>query len=637
MRLINGREVTDGTHRMAFMRTKQNGWPDTSFGTNGTLIVTTANDKYGSLSKMTDGSFMTVNVFDNDPAPFFEKWGLNISKFNSDYTVNTSFGTNGTKKHFFDFPGELNPTLIHFYPDGRFLIGATTETNPYNANTYGIDYDATFFRFLPNGNLDPSFGVNGIFTMNFGSNLEEGLYSLIFTPSADIYGLGFSEYTNFQGDRRGLVVKILQNGMLDSSWGNLGRYINPDIEEMFTGIVLKDSKLLVAGYPGYTICRITADGFPDSEFGVNGTAKSYFTSGGGFPFHMIKPNDSVVVVTGNAFAGNQGNNITTARYKLGFQPLVTGIRSRYCLGATATGTIINMPAVDTTVTVLVDNVSISVSPAGVFTFPTGVTGQHTVEVRFTKGAATWKQFIYYTVMTFQSISITTPDQKLCKDGNSITVLANAIAYWSGNGIDGSADGAFGYTGFNPAGLSGTQMIIATRDNGPCGLAKDTVIFTLVQLAPVITANGNLLSTPLVTGVIYTWYRNGVQISGANTNQYLATQSGSYMVTERLANCTKTSAAFIFTITAVGNPITNNVISVFPNPASSVINLKGLNQNRRYEYSIISFDGRIILSELPLKFPFRINIENLSSGVYYIAVREKGTHLPSINYKFTLIR
>ena len=47
------------------------------------------------------------------------------------------------------------------YPDGRILVASTTQTAPYNDDA-GYDYDATFFRFLPNGNLDSTFGVNGV-------------------------------------------------------------------------------------------------------------------------------------------------------------------------------------------------------------------------------------------------------------------------------------------------------------------------------------------------------------------------------------------------------------------------------------------------------------------------------------------
>ncbi len=633
-RLINGLDLTDGSNRMAFMRTKQNGWPDSSFGSNGTLIVSNSNDKGGALFKLADGTYMTERVFDNDPGPTY-LFGLSFTKYNSDYSINTSFGTNGTIKHFFNYPFDFGPSGIQFYSDGRFLVGATTRTLPYDPN-YGYDNNATFFRFLPDGSLDPSFGVNGIAQLYFGDHLQEGLGQTIVTPAGDIYAFGFSG--RFIGaDPRGLVVKLLPNGNIDSSFGIFGRYICPQLFEINAAVIQKDGKFLISGDPGYNIARLTADGFEDLQFGVNGTFWSPYTLPvGGFPYSMLSENDTTLLLTGNAFSSNQSNNVTTARYKLTFQPYVTGIRSRYCQGSTATGTIINMPAPDTTVTVLLDNVPISVSGAGVFSFATGTVGQHIVEVRFSKGTGLWREIIRYTVLANVAPVITTPDQKICKDGSIVDILADGPVYWAGNGVPVSLISSNSVI-FYPTGLSGSQQVIAIRDNGPCGIRRDTVTFQLIQLSPLITANGNILSTALTQGATYRWYLNGVPISGATTNQYTATQGGTYIVSEGLINCTKFSAQFVVSITAVGNPGTNTSFSIFPNPAGSEIYLKGLKQNRRYEYSIISNDGRIILSDLTLSFPFRINTESLPSGVYYIEIREKGTYRSSINCKLTLIR
>jgi uncharacterized delta-60 repeat protein len=605
---------------VAFLRTLQNGQPDNTFGVNGTLTVPNSNGKTGGLFKLADGSYLSINMYDSDPGSPL-RYGIRISKFKSDFTVNTSFGTNGTKEHDLDYL-DLIISAVQLYSDGRILIGGTSRTATI---PNGYDYNATFFRFLPDGSFDPAFGTNGISTLYFADGLEEGINDVLLAPNGQIYGFGF--YGRFpSADRRGLMVRLKANGGIDSTFGIFGRRGSTATYELTRGTMQRDGKLVVAGWPGYTIERATADGFDDLQFGTNGAFLTPYTSTGGFPFAILLENDTTVVLAGNAFTDNQSNNVTVARYKINFQPYITGILSRYCSGATATGQIINMPrpGSDTSVSVLLDNVSVSVNAAGSFSFATGAAGQHTVDIRFTKGATIRRESIKYTVLTNTAPVITTQDAVLCT-GSNLNIVADGAVYWSGPGITSSLTP--GTTGaFKSAGLpTGTYKIVATRDNGPCGLRRDTITIQLIDLAPVITANGNVLSTAVIPGASYRWYRNNSLISGAVSNQYTATQSGSYQVQVSLpGGCLKLSPEYVYTIviTAIIDPVTGRPSYLYPNPAKKETFINGLDANKRYEYRLISREGRVIYNWAVLSAPYRINTAALAPGVYYLDVREK---------------
>ncbi|MBL7935984.1 MAG: T9SS type A sorting domain-containing protein [Bacteroidia bacterium] len=77
-------------------------------------------------------------------------------------------------------------------------------------------------------------------------------------------------------------------------------------------------------------------------------------------------------------------------------------------------------------------------------------------------------------------------------------------------------------------------------------------------------------------------------------------------------------------TGVSKLIDNNSIIIYPNPASAYLNISGLDK-KQHTVVLISMFGEVIRTiETDNKEFISINIENLSSGVYFIKVNDKCT-------------
>jgi len=117
-------------------------------------------------------------------------------------------------------------------------------------------------RYLENGTLDSTFGVNGIFSSGYYHTL---LNEIILQPDEKIVGLG-----GILGPGDILLIRLNTDGSLDNTFGTGG------IDTIGLGAYVlalqPDGKIIVAGGNATTIgvARFLPDGAPDSSFGVNG-------------------------------------------------------------------------------------------------------------------------------------------------------------------------------------------------------------------------------------------------------------------------------------------------------------------------------------------------------------------------------
>jgi hypothetical protein len=138
----------------------------------------------------------------------------------------------------------------------------------------------------------------------------------------------------------------------------------------------------------------------------------------------------------------------------------------------------------------------------------------------------------------------------------------------------------------------------------CGnvTSNNMVVTVNPALTPSITQTGNTLSTQSFN--TYEWRKNGVAISGANSQTYTATENGLYSVyVTNTSGCNATSANYNFTFVGIHELSSiSHLFNVYPNPASDIITIKA--------------DFKTMLHETTLP------IESLAKGVYFI----KATHI-----------
>ena len=149
------------------------------------------------------------------------------------------------------------------------------------------------------GQLDTSFGTNGIFANNFGQT------SLIFATSVALQSNG-QIIVGGEAGNPGIIVRLNANGTIDTSFGANGvvsvRF--RDIDNFTVGVAVQtDGKIVVAGTGvpgGGQLLRLNTDGSMDTSFGNNG---SIFLNAS--PTVLLLQPDGKIIISGAVGSNGQ--------------------------------------------------------------------------------------------------------------------------------------------------------------------------------------------------------------------------------------------------------------------------------------------------------------------------------------------
>jgi uncharacterized protein YjdB len=206
-----------------------------------------------------------------------------------------------------------------------------------------------------------------------------------------------------------------------------------------------------------------------------------------------------------------------------------------------------------------------------------------------------------------------PSVTLCggAPANLVASAATGLTYqWSVGGADiaGATDGS--YTATTPG------VYVLTIDNGTCSVALPSKT-VLAQPVAVITYNttGNYLYTGSFSG--YQWFMNGTAIAGATSGIYASPAPGDYVVVITDVNgCTDTSDVYTVLPTGITTTTGNINITVYPNPASSVLHI---NAPVKVNVTVIAADGRVVIANQETE---NINVTELANGVYMLLIYDE---------------
>lgn len=193
----------------------------------------------------------------------------------------TAFGTGGGRAVDF-FGGEEEARALAVAPDGRIVAGGGAPDGSFMR--------AALFRTTAAGELDPTFGVNGKVTTQFGGG-NSYLGALAVQPDGKIVAAGMA------GPGVATLARYNADGSLDPGFGAAG-LLNLALgtsQAMFHGVVIQpDGKIVAAGFsdppitsgqigPRLTLVRCLPTGTLDPSFGTGGIVQTlvngYTTTG----------------------------------------------------------------------------------------------------------------------------------------------------------------------------------------------------------------------------------------------------------------------------------------------------------------------------------------------------------------------
>jgi uncharacterized delta-60 repeat protein len=294
---------------------------DPTFGSGGK--VTTDFGGTGAAARtvavQTDGKIIVAGLAVINGAVDFA-----LSRYTSDGTLDTSFGTGGTVTTAFDFPGNFDRVFtVVRQPDGKFVAVGSTVMNPF-ANF-------ALVRFNPDGTLDASFGTGGIVTTDFGVSAEAT--SAVVQADGKIVAAG---YANLNGGQSFALARYNSNGTLDTTFGTGGKVGTAfdsggfSYAQAFSVAVQPDGRIVAAGYAEIGACLFNGLELPCFDLALarydsNGSLDASFGTGGRVTTDFASPNDQAksvavqldgkIVVAGAASPFiNRGFDFALARY-----------------------------------------------------------------------------------------------------------------------------------------------------------------------------------------------------------------------------------------------------------------------------------------------------------------------------------
>lgn len=272
---------------------------DPSFGTDGYVIVDLDGsfEQFKEMAVMPDGRIVAAGhgSYGSDTHPF-------LARFTSDGALDASFSgdgwTLGPDTTWYR-PGDYHGMALQ--PDGRIVCAGTARPS------INAVQNILVVRYLVDGSLDPTFGTGGhtLVVAPFGNTSYA--HDVVIAPDGGILVCGFSDLDD-SGDTEVLVVKLLPDGTLDPSFGIGGlapQYIgNTNINSKAHGLAVQsDGRIIVAteGRADSTVygtiwgLRLQPDGTLDTSFGNNGLLLN-FEDGNYAKEVSIGPNDEVFLV-----------------------------------------------------------------------------------------------------------------------------------------------------------------------------------------------------------------------------------------------------------------------------------------------------------------------------------------------------
>jgi uncharacterized delta-60 repeat protein len=283
----------------ALARYNADGSLDASFGTGGRVSGNVNGIAY-VVAIQPDGKIVVAGEFAFATANGSDFSDIVVARFNSNGSLDTSFGTSGTGQVTADI-GALTNTArnLVLQPDGAIVISGKP-----TGSSLGFDH-TDIVRYTANGALDASFGSGGKLTLA-GVDVGQGLAR---QADGKFVLVGAATTVTVPATSRFLLKRLNADGSADAAFGNAGTVdIAFTVNAAASAVVMQaDGRIVVAGTTAlsansnFLVARYRSDGTLDASFS-NGTgvlAVDYFGDDDIGENVLVQP-DGKIVVSGQA-------------------------------------------------------------------------------------------------------------------------------------------------------------------------------------------------------------------------------------------------------------------------------------------------------------------------------------------------
>ena len=227
----------------AVVRYNSNGTLDTSFGANGNgkVINNVGTEDYvHSLIVQSDHKIVVIGE-----SGISSSGGSDFAlvRYNADGSLDTTFGVGGKVTTDFRFGDFVGGAAIQ--PDGKIVVVGASYYLADMAVSGGQDF--VIVRYNSNGTLDTSFDFDGKIVADFGGS--DSAHGVTLQSDGKIVVTGSTSPAGGSGSGEVIVVRYNTNGTLDTTFSGDGiiKTAVGDESEGKSVVVQSDGKILVAG------------------------------------------------------------------------------------------------------------------------------------------------------------------------------------------------------------------------------------------------------------------------------------------------------------------------------------------------------------------------------------------------------
>jgi uncharacterized delta-60 repeat protein len=307
--------VTSGLRGLA---AAQDGQLDPTFGTGGKVRTRVGNAfaLLMALAPQRDGKIVAAGMSrSGSTLP-----DVAVARYNGDGTLDASFGIGGIVTTDLEGGSDDRVAAVVIQPDGKIVVAGTAVTGTFPQQQFT---DFGVVRYLTNGTLDRTFGVNGKVFTNSGDKTIGTVGAVALQSDGKIVIGGRRLLTFSTSDF--LLVRYNTNGSLDASFGDGGKLIqdpSPGGANKLTALAVQtDGRIIAAGTfarneedsADIGLVRFMSDGALDASFGIGGIVTTDISGTNDGANAMALQRDGKIVVAGFANSG-ESRLFALARY-----------------------------------------------------------------------------------------------------------------------------------------------------------------------------------------------------------------------------------------------------------------------------------------------------------------------------------